>query len=151
MYGKSSGWKQGRFVPRNPYKYKGNVENIIFRSSWEQSFCQFLDNNPNVLEWASEEISIPYVKPTTGRVHKYFPDYWIKYKDKSGRVIQELIEIKPDNQTKTPGRRGKNKKTQLRESVTYAVNLAKWQAAANFCNKYGMKFRLLTEKELFKK
>lgn len=146
----SRGFKQGRYTPRNPDKYKGDKENIICRSSWEFKFCEFLDNNPNVLEWASEEIAIPYIKPTDGRVHRYFPDYWIKYQNKSGQIVQELIEIKPAAQTKQPTSRGKRKKQQLYENITYAVNLAKWQAATQFCDKYGMKFRLVTENQLFK-
>lgn len=146
----SRGFRQGRYQPKHPEKYKGDADNILYRSSWELSFCQFLDNNPNVLEWASEEISIPYVKPTTGRVHRYFPDYWIKFKNKKGEIVQEIIEIKPSTQTRAPRKVGKRKKRQLYENLTYAINIAKWKAAAQFCNKYGMKFRLLTENELFK-
>ena len=144
------GFRQGRYVPRNPDKYKGNVNNIVFRSSWEKKFCEFCDGNPNVLQWASEEIAIPYRKPTDGKIHRYFPDFWIRYKDRSGRVKQEIIEVKPDKQTKTPTTRGKKKKTQIYESITYAINAAKWQAANAFCNKYGIKFRILTEKDMFK-
>lgn len=144
------GFRQGRYTPKNPSKYKGDATNVVYRSSWELRFCQFLDGNPNVLEWASEEVAIPYIKPTDGKVHRYFPDYWIKYKNKHGDVVQEIIEVKPDKQTRQPTTRGKRKNQQIYESVTYAINLAKWQAASQFCNKYGMKFRLLTENELFK-
>lgn len=144
------GFRQGRFSPKNPDKYKGSVDNIVYRSSWELSFCRFLDNNPNILEWNSEEISIPYIKPTDGRVHRYFPDYWIQYQNKSGQVVQELIEIKPESQTRQPTTRGKKKKQQIYESIAYAINMSKWSAATQFCNKYGMKFRLVTENELFK-
>lgn len=146
----SRGFNQGVYKPKNPSKYKGDVERIIYRSSWELSFCQFLDNNSNVLEWASEEIAIPYIKPTDGRVHRYFPDFWIKYKNRSGQIVRELIEIKPLNQKNRPTKRGKRKNQQLYEAVTYAINVAKWQAATQFCNKYGMKFRLVTENQLFK-
>ena len=144
------GFRQGFYRARNPEKYRGNASNIVYRSSWELSFCQFLDNNPNILEWASEEVAIPYIKPTDKRVHRYFPDYWIKYKDKEGNLIQEIIEVKPSEQTRSPKRRGKRSKQQIYESITYAINIAKWQAATDFCNKYGMKFRILTEKELFR-
>lgn len=144
------GFRQGRFTPKNPEKYNGDVSNIVYRSSWELSTCRFLDNNPNILEWASEEISIPYIKPTDGKIHRYFPDYWVKYRNKSGQIIQELWEVKPENQTKQPTTRGKRKTQQVYESVTYAVNLAKWNAATLFCNKYGMKFRIVSETNLFK-
>lgn len=144
------GFRQGKFIPRHPDKYKGNVDNIVYRSSWEKEFCEFLDGNPNIIEWASEEIAIPYIKPTDKRVHRYFPDYWIKYRNKNGEVIQELIEVKPEKQTKQPTTRGKRKKQQLYESVTYAINIAKWKAAQQFCDKYGLKFRIVTEQQMFK-
>lgn len=147
---RTSRFRQGNFVPRNVEKYKGNIQNITYRSSWELRFMQFLDGNPNILEWNSEEVAIPYVKPTDSKVHRYFPDFWIKYKNKNGEVIQEIIEIKPAKQTASPTKVGKRKNQQLIESITYAINIAKWQAATQFCNKYGMKFRLLTENELFK-
>ena len=144
------GFIQGHFKPTNPDKYKGIITNIVFRSSWELSFCRFLDSNPNILEWASEEIVIPYIKPTDGKVHRYFPDFWIKYKDKNGHIIQNMIEVKPAAQTKPPSSKGKRKKQQLYETITYAINIAKWKAATEFCNKYGMKFRIVTEMELFR-
>lgn len=141
---------QGFFKPRHPEKYVGDVNSIRFMSSWELQMDKFLDDNPNVLRWSSEEIAIPYVKPTDGKVHKYYPDYWVEYRNKHGDIIQEIWEVKPETQTKQPKRRGKNKKTQVRESITYAVNVAKWQAATQFCNKYKMKFRIITENQIFK-
>ena len=142
--------KQGYYTPRHPEKYKGNVGKIRYMSSWELSFNQFLDNNPNILNWASEEIKIPYIKPTDGRIHHYYPDYWIKYKDKNGKMIQEIIEVKPDKETRPPKATGKNKKTQLYENLTWAINSAKWEAASQFCAKYNIKFRIVTELQLFR-
>lgn len=139
-----------RYTPTHPEKYVGNVKNIVWRSSWEFEFNKFLDFNPNVLKWASEEIAIPYVKPTDKRIHRYYPDYWVQYKNKNGEIVQDLIEIKPKTQTQAPTKGRKSKKTQLYESVTYAINVAKWAAATDFCKKYGMNFRLVTENELFK-
>ena len=144
------GHKQGKYTPKHPEKYVGDPTKIRYMSSWELSFDQFLDNNPNILRWSSEEIAIPYVKPTTGRVHKYYPDYWIEYRDKTGKIVHEIIEVKPEKQTKQPTTKGKNRKTQIYESLTWAVNTAKWEACQQFCNKYGIKFRLVTEKQLFR-
>lgn len=144
---------RGRYTPRHPEKYVGDVTRIVYRSSWEKSFNQFLDNNPNVLQWASEEIGIPYIKPGSKRAnktHTYYPDYWVKYKNKKGEIIQEIIEIKPISQTKPPTTVGKNKRQQLIEAYTYAVNIAKWKACTDFCNKYDMKFRIVTENSLFR-
>ncbi|GAG84814.1 unnamed protein product [marine sediment metagenome] len=143
-------YKQGRFIPRHPEKYIGNVKSIRYLSSWELRFDQFLDNNPNVLQWSSEEIAIPYIKPTDGKVHRYYPDYWIKFKDKHGKEVQEIVEIKPDAQTRQPTRQGKKRRQQLYETITYAINMAKWKYAKLFCDKHGVKFRIVTERELFK-
>lgn len=145
-------YKQGLFTPRNPEKYLGNVDNIEYRSSWERDFNIFLDNNERVLRWASEEIAIPYYKPTSKRadkIHKYYPDYYVEYVDRHGELHKEVIEVKPLAQTKAPTRVGKNKKTQLYEQINWAVNQSKWKAAQQFCDKYGFRFRILTEKQLF--
>lgn len=145
-------YKQGKYIPRNPDKYAGDPNNITYRSSWELSFNQFLDSNDRVLRWASEEIAIPYYKPTSNRankIHNYFPDYYVEYVDRHGELHKELIEVKPAAQTKAPTRVGKKKTTQLYEQINWVVNTEKWKAAQQFCDKYGLKFRILTEKELF--
>ncbi len=141
---------QGFYKPRHPEKYVGDVNKIRFMSSWELQADKFLDDNVNVLRWSSEEIAIPYIKPTDGKAHKYYPDYWVEYRNKNGKIVSEIWEVKPKNQTQQPRTRGKNKKTQLRESITWAINIAKWEAATQFCNKYGLKFRIITENQLFK-
>jgi len=144
----ASRFKQGYFVPKNPGKYVGNVDKIRYMSSWELVFNKFLDNNPNILRWSSEEIAIPYIKPTTGRVHRYFPDYWLEYRDKDGKLISEIIEIKPKSQTKRS--RSRKPKNKLYEDIAYAVNVAKWQACQSFCESHGIIFRIVTEDQLFK-
>lgn len=142
--------KQGSYQPTHPEKYKGDLAKIRFMSSWELNFHQFLDNNPNVLEWSSEEIKIPYLKPTTGRVHVYLPDYWVKYNDNQGKEIQMVVEVKPDKETKAPKLTGKNKKTQLYEQITWSINSAKWKAAHLYCKQRGYEFKIYTEKHLFR-
>lgn len=141
-------WKQGWFTPKHPEKYVGDVNKIRYMSSWELKSHQFLDNNPNILEWSSEPFGIPYVKPTDGRVHKYYPDYWVKYRNKRGQIIQEIVEVKPDHQTRQTRKR--SRKQRLYEELSFAINTAKWRAAQQFCNKYGMTFRLVTEKGIYK-
>jgi hypothetical protein len=141
---KKKSYKQGLYTPTNPGKYVGDLNKIMFRSSWELDFNKYLDHNPNIVRWASEEIHIPYIKPTTGRTHKYFPDYWIEYVDRQGQLVQELIEIKPSNQVEVSKRR-----LSEGEKVTYAINQAKWQFAQAWCNQRGLLFRILTEKQLF--
>ena len=64
---------QGIFLPINPKKYIGN-EKPVYRSGYELKFFRWCDNNPNVLEWASEAVIIPYTSPIDGKVHRYFTD-----------------------------------------------------------------------------
>lgn len=143
-------FRQGYFTPTHPEKYKGNIEKIRYMSSWELSFHQFLDTNPHILQWSSEPFSIPYIKPTDGRIHRYYPDYWVEYKNKRGTIIHEIIEVKPESQTKPPVRRGKRKKTQITEQIMYAINTAKWASAQKFCDRNRLKFRIVTEQQLYK-
>lgn len=141
-------YKQGLFTPRHPEKYIGDATHIVYRSSWELEFNKYLDGNPNIMRWNSEEIAIPYIKPTDNRVHRYFPDYWIEYRNKSGQIVQEIVEVKPSSQVAPPTGRG-SRQTRLYEATTHAVNQAKWSAAAEWCKQRGLLFRILTEKELF--
>lgn len=139
----------GRYRPSNYVKYKGDPTNVIYRSLWELKFMRYCDLNENVLEWGSEEISIPYVSPKDNRIHRYFPDFYIKIKKRDGSIQKSLIEVKPLKQTKKPNMNPKRKtKTWLNEVVTYGVNQAKWKAATEFCEDRMWTFQILTEKEL---
>ena len=84
---------KGIYRPSYPKKYKGDQRNIIYRSLWERKFMNYCDLNENILEWASEEFFIPYHDPTTNRVRRYFPDFFIKYKDKDGNIRRSVIEV----------------------------------------------------------
>jgi Straboviridae/Kyanoviridae head completion nuclease len=139
-----TGFTQGRYVLKNKAKYMGDVNNIIFRSSWELKLHESFDNNPNVLRWASEPIGIPYIKPTDHLVHKYYPDYYVEYIGKDKILHKDIIEVKPYKQTIIS--RTKNRRSKLYEDIQYAVNKAKWNACRQFCKKYGFSFRILTEK-----
>ncbi len=143
-------YHQGRFHPKNPEKYKGDLQNIVYRSSWELKFMQYCDRNENVLEYASEEFFIPYFDPTTNKVRRYFPDFIIKVKDKDGNIKKYLIEVKPKRQTLVPKEtKGKRKKTYINEVLTYNKNLAKWKAAQEWCADRLIEFKIITEEELF--
>ena len=134
----------GRFIPKNPAKYVGkNAKNIFFRSSWEFAFMKWLDKTDAVLRWGSEELAIPYISPLDGRVHRYFPDMIILYKDISGQLKKEIIEIKPYKESvETP-------RMTERDAKALMVNQAKWKFAADYAAKNGSTFRILTEKSLF--
>jgi len=135
---------KGLFHPNYPEKYVGNVENITYRSSWEKRFMEFCDNNISIMQWGSEEIHIPYLKPTTKKIHRYYPDFFIMYRNAKGEMIREIIEIKPYKESVL------TKKSSTYDKVAIAINMAKWKAAKQFCENHGMSFRVLTEKSLFR-
>jgi hypothetical protein len=140
---------KGRYKPSNEKKYLGNPNNIIYRSLWERKFMQYCDLNENILEWASEEIHIPYISPIDRKKHKYYPDFYIKYKDKKGNIKKSLIEIKPKKQTKEPIKSSKRTtRSYVSEAKTYVVNQAKWAAAEEFCKDHLWEFKILTEDDL---
>lgn len=134
---------KGLFRPKNPQKYLGDPSKIVFRSSWELRLFQWLDATPAVIQWASEEFSIPYLSPIDAKVHQYYPDALVVYRDKFGNVQKELVEIKPYKETvATP-------KMSEQDKMALVVNTAKWKAAAAFAGQNGLKFRVLTEKSMF--
>ena len=141
---------KGRYKPSNRHKYKGDPTNIIYRSLWEKKFMIWCDKNSNVLEWGSEEIIIPYRSPVDNRIHRYYPDFYVKAITRNGRSTKSIIEIKPYDQTKQPKRKNTRKVTKryLSEVKTFAINNAKWKAADSYCKDRRMTFRILTEKEL---
>jgi hypothetical protein len=144
-YGNNS--YKGFFRPKNPNKYRGDPNNIIYRSSWELKVMKYFDDHPDVVWWASEEMHIPYRNPIDQKIHRYFPDFIVKMKKKDGSVMTYLVEVKPYSQTMMPTQKKKTKRF-IQEAATYAVNQEKWRAADNFCQEHGWKFLILTEKEL---
>lgn len=138
---------KGFFRPTNPKKYKGDPTNIIYRSSWELKLMIYLDRHPEVVQWASEEIVIPYRSPIDGRVHRYFPDFYVK-KQVNERIETLIIEVKPQIQTKPPQVQKRRTKKYINEVVTWGINEAKWKAAKDYCEDRNWKFMLMTEKEL---
>jgi hypothetical protein len=139
---------KGKFVPKNIRKYKGDYRNIIYRSSWELKFMKYCDTRPNILEWASEEIVIPYRSPLDNRVHRYFVDFYVKIQESDGTIVKYLIEIKPSKQTVPPKKPQRQTKSYIYEVTEYVKNQAKWEAAKQFCEDRMWKFKVLTESEL---
>ena len=137
-------WASGLFKPKNSDKYIGK-KTPRYRSSWEFAFMRFCDNNPSVMQWAAESIQIPYRNPLTGKNTIYVPDFFLVYQDKTGKRIGELIEVKPNNQAKFESV-GKNKQNQ----AAYIVNRAKWEAANKWAKGKGIRFRVITESDIFK-
>lgn len=140
---------QGIYKPINSEKYVGQGY-PRYLSSYELHLFRFLDRNPNVVCWGSENIIIPYISPVDHKGHRYFVDNFVVIKE--GEVTKKyLIEVKPHKQTLPPQPHGNKKRsTILYESATYAVNQAKWKAAHDWCNARGFQFIILTEKDLFR-
>jgi len=139
---------KGKFRPKNHKKYMGDFREVIYRSSWELKFMQYCDTNKSIVKWSSEEIVIPYKSPVDNRVHRYFPDFYVKYRDVKGNYQEKVIEIKPAKQVKEPKVQKRRTKRYVSEVFTYATNKAKWEAAEDFCKDRRWKFQILTEKEL---
>lgn len=146
--------RQNYFHPKNLFKYMGDTDNIIYRSSWEKKVFIFLDENPNILGWASEPFPIPYMKPimingkASMKKANYFPDIYVEFIDATGTEKRQLIEIKPDKQTRPSTSRKPTVK--LQENYVHAVNTAKWNAAQLWCQHNGIEFVIATEKSIFR-
>lgn len=135
-------YTQGTYQILNPDKYigKGSPK---YRSSWEHTFMRFCDNNPSVLQWASESIHINYRNPFTNKNTIYVPDFLIIYIDKNGQKHGEIIEVKPKKETSL-----KEAKS-LRDKAAVALNQYKWAAAAKWCQAQGLRFRVINEQDIF--
>lgn len=136
-------YAQGKFQIQNPGKYVGNKA-PTYRSSWEFTFMSFCDNNPSVLQWASEAVHINYRNPLTGKNTIYVPDFLITYMDAQGKQHAEVIEIKPMKET-TLESAGKN----IRNQAAAILNMAKWEAARQWCRAHNLTFRVVTENDLY--
>lgn len=134
---------KARFIPKNPQKYVGDPDKIFARSSWEVSCMKYFDSRESIIRWGSEEFSIPYLSPLDNAVHNYFPDFFVEYMRDDGEIIKEVIEVKPLHETDAKNAKSDRSKNAL------VINEAKWKAAADFCEKRGLKFRVLTEKSIF--
>ena len=88
------------------------------------------------------------MSPVDKRVHRYFPDYIIKVREKDNKVKSYVVEVKPKKQTKPPKKRKRMTKSYIYECQTYAVNQAKWKAAVEFCEDRRIQFKIITEDEL---
>lgn len=137
-----SNWTQGTYQVQNPEKYVG-TKLPFYRSSWELAFCKMCDSHPNIIKWANENLKIPYRNPFTGKFANYVPDFMIQYIDRDGKEHVELIEIKPSVQTTMENARSQ------KEKAAVALNAAKWTAAQEWCQRKGIKFKVINEDQIF--
>ena len=125
-------------------KYVGNTDTVIYRSLWELNTFTWLDSNPDVIKWSSEEIIIPYLcgtDPNQPKLRRYFPDLKIWFSD--GRII--IVEIKPKKELKPPKTPKRKTRRYLNEIKTYIKNKSKWKAAVEYCLDRNIKFEIWTE------
>ena len=143
----SRNFKRVLFKPKNPEKYRGDVNNIVSRSSWETHFMRYCDTNSAVLEYSSEEIIVPYYFALDEKMHRYFPDFLIRVRKADGSIETLLIEIKPRSQIQKP--RCKKLTESNKEKIeTWLKNQAKWKAAEIYASQRGWKFVVMDEYDL---
>jgi len=135
---------QGKFSPRNPSKYRGDVTNIVYRSLWERQVFRWLDEQSNVHSWSSEEVVVPYRCKTDGKMHRYFVDVKMTLAD--GKTF--IIEIKPKKETIPPVNPGRKTKRFITEVMTYVKNISKWEAAEEYAADRGWSFQIWHEDTL---
>lgn len=149
----ASKFKQGIFRPINENKYVGDINNIVYRSSWEKKFLQWCDARDAVLSYSSEETVVPYYFPIDQKMHRYFVDFHVKMINNKGAVEELLVEIKPHKETIKPiPPKNNNRKAVTRyntEVTTYIKNQCKWESASKYAKERNMKFVVLTEHQLF--
>ena len=139
--------KPRKWIPRNPDKYAGDVNNIIARSSWEIKLMNYLDTNPSVIFWNSEDLHVPYISPIDNKQHTYHVDFLAKMKLRDGTEKTYALEVKPASQC-IPPKKTQNRERMITETATYLINQAKWTAATEFCKRKNVTFIVLTEKDL---
>jgi hypothetical protein len=134
----------GRYSVKNTGKYEGDVSKVFFRSLWERQVFRFLDENPSVVRWNSEETVIPYICKTDGKPHRYFMD--IKFTTNNGKTY--LVEIKPKAQTVEPKVKKTKNRRYINEVMTYVKNHSKWETAKVYAAERGWTFQIWTEETL---
>ena len=137
-----SKFANGFYQVLNPEKYIGKKV-PHFRSSWEHTFMRFCDENPAVLQWANESVHIPYINPFTNKNTIYVPDFIIFYVNKDGKKFGELVEIKPSREATLEAARS------ARDKAYAVLNQFKWEAANAWCKQQGLRFRVVTENDMF--
>ena len=136
-------YANGKYTVKNPEKYMGK-RSPTYRSSWEFAFMNFCDNNPAVLNWTSESVKIPYYNPVSGKNTIYVPDFLIVYVDANQKQHTEVVEVKPSTEVTMESARS------YRDKLSVAINMAKWAAADAWARANNMRFRVITEYDIFK-
>ncbi len=135
---------KSKYRVRNREKYMGDPGNVIARSGWERAAFIWLEDNPRVKKWASENVIVPYVNPIDKKQHKYIMDLMVLWTD--GTV--SIVEIKPKRQTKPPAPQKRHTKKYIREAYEYVKNQCKWEAAARLAKTRKWRFEIWHEENM---
>ena len=138
----------GKYRVQNKEKYVADLQECEYRSSWELRYMKYLDRQPNVLEWASENVIIPYYNPVEKKTRRYFVDFYVKVRTTEGFIKKYIIEIKPFSQCNPPKKQKRTSNGYRSALKAYIRNQAKWKAAKKWADRRGWEFIVITEKEL---
>lgn len=154
-YKSYKGWYKlinvNRFIPPSDKHMKSFNESTLsveYKSSLELNAFRYADYNKNIIKWSVEPFAIKYLKPTDGKIHRYYIDMFLEFK--SGDKF--LVEVKSKGETVPPNKPSRKTDKAIRNyqraMQTYLVNQAKWSAAEEFAKLNNMRFIILTEEEL---
>ena len=137
-------YKQGYYQLKNPLKYRGDKNKIIYRSSWELKFMMLLDLSSEITEWGSEPFPIRYFYPIDCKYHEYFVDFYFV---RDGHKY--LVEVKPTKDLTRPQKPKRMTKKAV-ASYNYQMNAFlknyyKKIAADEFAKKNNCRYVYLTE------
>lgn len=163
---------QDYYRVRNKEKYVGDPNLVIYRSSWEYSFCKWCDYTPSILRWTSEPVQIPYYdkvskleeckkmgldpnNPRNWIQKKYNTDFWVEIRKDEDIIEKWFVEIKPKQKLvkPTPPPKGsplREQKKFNRMAREYLLNEAKFEAMNIWAKRNGAKFYIFTEDQLQK-
>lgn len=62
---------------------------IEYRSGWEKTVCEYLDNDPKVIKYVYEGLIITYTSNLKSKkVRKYIPDFVVYYADGTVKMVE---------------------------------------------------------------
>lgn len=129
-------------MPFHLDKYKGDINKIVFRSSWELMAFKWIDSCKQIVAWSSETTIVPYIG-VDGKAHRYFVDLWVMLEN--GKRF--IIEIKPSSKLTKPRKTAKKKdSTYLSQLKEYHTIQIKKAAAEAYAAQHGMEYKIWTEK-----
>jgi hypothetical protein len=87
----------------------------------------------------------------TGKIRRYFVDFYCEIKDNNGNIKKYLVEVKPKSQSIPPTqpKDGRSLKSYKSKALIFMVNHFKWESAKKYCQNKGYEFKVLTEKDIY--